>query len=217
MKNLKYLVIVLLVTFIYSNANSQVSLYVAAEGGINIANANITPQPQVNVSSRTGLIIGGMLDIFFTPQIGISTGMRYVMKGFEFPGTLNNGTAVQVTAKANYLEFPVLFKVKFPLTEVKPYLLAGPTLGLNLTSNLDYVGGGQQGSEDNSANTESIDFGLLFGAGSDFKVANKVSLFVQFGYELGLSNVAKTQNQATTASTTKTYGLQFTGGVRFSL
>lgn len=218
MKKLLTLVIVIFAMSLSSVSYSQTTLTLSLEGGVNIANANITPSPTTSSSGRTGLIFGGLVDIGFTPKIALETGLRYVMKGFTQNGVTTNLGVTNLTFKTNYLEFPVLLKVKFPLTEVKPYLIGGPTLGLKLTADLDYTSQAGSGTQDNSTNVESIDFGLLFGGGLDFNIAPKVDLFIQGAYSLGISNVEKPpQNQVTTTSTTKTYGIQLTGGARFKL
>lgn len=206
MKNLKYLVIVLLVSVMYTNANAQ-KMAIGIEGGINIT--NVAVNPTVTTDSRTGLIVGSLLDINFTPQITLTPGVRFTMKGFS-----NTANTVTNTVKLNYLEFPVLLKVKFPLTEIKPYLAAGPVLGLNLSANLDQTNGTQSASNDISSSTESIDFGLLFAGGMDFKVGLSTSLFFQVGYQLGLSNINKTANDVTTI---KNNAFQITGGVKFGI
>ncbi|MDZ4711140.1 MAG: porin family protein [bacterium] len=214
MKKLLTLALFISAFLISTNVYSQ-SLGLGIEAGINIANTNNTPS--INSSTRTGFLVGGVVDIGFTPTIGITTGMRYIMKGNKFPATTNTGVTGEATGKLSYLEFPVLLKVRFPLTEVKPYLIGGPTLGLKLASEIEFVGGGTTFTQDVSASTESIDFGLFFGGGIDFKIAPKVDLFIQAGYGLGLSNIEKTVNQATTPSTTKTTGIQITGGAKFRL
>ncbi len=88
---------------------SQPSLSLGLEGGLNLANVSITPSQTSN--SRTGLIIGGVLDIGISRNIGVTTGLRFTMKGFQ---VTNQG--VTFTDKLNYLEVPALLKVKFPLT-----------------------------------------------------------------------------------------------------
>lgn len=194
--------------FILSAATlySQPSLSLGVEGGINIANVSITPSQTSN--SRTGLIIGGVLDIGISKMIGITTGLRYTMKGFQ----ITNGGA-SFTDKLNYLEVPALLKVKFPLTEVKPYLIGGPVLGIRVAASEEQSNGTQTSDVDASSAYESIDFGLLFGGGLDFNVATKTDLFVQFGYSLGLSNIYKQNPQFTV----KNYGIQITGGAKFRL
>lgn len=185
---------------------SQPNISLGLEGGLNLANVSISPSQTSN--SRTGLIVGGILDIGISSNIGVTGGLRYVMKGFQ---VTNQG--VTYTDKLNYIEVPVLLKVKFPLTEVKPYLVGGPTLGIRVSATEEQSNGQQTADVDASSAYESIDFGLFFGGGLDFRVAVKTDLFIQAGYGFGLSNIYK---QSTTV-TVKNYGIQITGGVKFKL
>lgn len=195
-----------LILVLASSVYSQPNLSLGIEGGLNLGNVSITPSQTSN--SRTGLIIGGILDVGISSNIGIQGGLRYIMKGFQ----ITNGGAT-FTDKLNYIEVPALLKVKFPLTEVKPYLVGGPVLGIRVSASEEQSNGTQTNDVDASSAYESIDFGLLFGGGLDFKVAAKTDLFIQGGYSFGLSNIWK----QTTTVTVKNYGIQFTGGVKFRL
>ncbi|MCX7877823.1 MAG: PorT family protein, partial [Ignavibacteria bacterium] len=182
----------------------QVSVSAGPEFGINLANVNVTPSSTTD--SRTGLIIGGLVDVNIGKILGVTSGLRFVMKGYS-----STSQGVTYKVKLNYLEFPALLKTRFTLTEVKPYLLGGLTLGINVSATEEQSTGTQSQNVDVSNAVESIDFGLLFGAGLDFSVASKVGLFVQFGYQLGLSNWLKNAPQVTA----KNYGIQITGGAKF--
>ncbi len=193
------------------NSYSQVKLGLGVEGGLNIANVSITPS--TSTSGRTGLIFGGIVEIGVTPSIAIVSGLRYTMKGYSNTFVNGNGVSQTDNVKLNYLEFPALLKVKFPLTEVKPYLIAGGLLGIKLSATLDQSAGTQSASSDVSSQVESMDFNLFFGGGLDFRGAPNTDLFFQTGYALGLSNILT----GTGTSTVKTYGIQLTGGVKFRL
>jgi hypothetical protein len=190
---------------------SQTTFSLGLEAGLNIANVSVTPS--VSTSGRTALIIGGVADIGFTKSIGLVTGLRYIMKGYSNTFTNGNGVSQTDNVKLNFIEFPALLKVKFPLTEIKPYLIGGPTLGISVSSTVESTAGTQSATSDVSSSVESIDFGLFFGAGLDFNVAPKIDLFAQTGYALGLSNILK----GNTTSTIKNYAIQITGGVKFKL
>ncbi|HRI84765.1 MAG TPA: porin family protein [Ignavibacteria bacterium] len=205
MKNLVFLVLLFVVLLFSSESNAQVKVSLGLEAGINIANT--TQTPDANTNSKVGMIAGGVLELGLSKQISIVPGIRYVMKGNSF--TTNN---VNVDNKGNFLQFPALLKVKFPLTEIKPYLIAGPILGILLSSTQDQSTSTQSASFDTKANFETTEFSLLFGGGLDFKVATTTDLFFQFGYELGLSNISKVVNQ-----TIKTNGIQITAGAKFGL
>ena len=205
MKNIKYFFLLLIFTMTINTSYSQ-SIGLGIEGGVNIANISVTPDQ--TTSSRTGIIIGGIVDINISKNFTIAPGIRFNMKGFS---TTVNG--VTYTDKLNYLEIPALIKVKFPLTEVKPYIIGGPVVGFRISANEEQSNGVNSQTVDASSAYESIDFGLIFGGGLDFKVASKTELFIQPAYCLGLSNVWK---QSTTV-TVKNNGFQITGGVKFLL
>ena len=205
MKRTIALVVLFVISIAYTNSRAQ-SIGLGIEAGIDIA--NITSTPTFTTSSRTGLIAGGIIDINITPTITITSGLRYNMKGWS-----STANGVTYTDKLGYLEFPALLKVKFPLTEVKPYLIGGPTLGIKLSAEEEQSNGTQTATVDISNSVESTDFGLFFGAGLDFKVGVKTDLFVQGGYQLGLSNILKNS----TTTTIKNNGILLTGGVKFRL
>lgn len=187
------------------SSNSQTSLKLGPEFGLNLANVSVTPSQTTN--SRTGLIIGGSIEVGVSRQFAIVSGLRYIMKGFEVSSQFST-----TVGKANFLEIPALAKIKFPLTEIKPYVIAGPTLGLKLSATTRTDFGTQGGQDQDDQNAESIDFGLFFGAGLDFNIAPTTDLFFQTGYSLGLSNMTKQPG-----ATVKTYGIQLVAGAKFKI
>jgi len=202
----KVLLYFVLVCVIYTgNAFSQ-SISLGLEGGVNIANVSFTPD--VTTNARTGVIVGGIVDINLSSNIAVTSGLRFNMKGWKY-----TETGFSLTDKLNYIEIPALLKVKFPLTEVKPYLIGGPVVGFQISANRETVNNGTSTTVDASSAYESIDFGLLFGGGIDFKVGAKTILFIQPAYYLGLSNVYK----LVATTTVKNNGFQITGGVKFNL
>jgi len=185
---------------------------IGIEGGINLA--DISLMPQSNSSNRTGMMVGAFADIGISKTFYFHPGLRYVMKGATF--SANNGIATTtITTKISYLEFPALIKVAFPLTEVRPYIMAGPTLGIMLSAIQDQNDGINSSSNDISQNLETVDFGLFFGGGIDFHVAHRMDMFVGGGYSLGLSNIVKTNPNL--QQTGKNLGIQFTAGIKFGL
>ena len=204
---LKTILVAALLTVSTLSVYSQSKLSLGFEAGINIANTNQTPS--TSFGSKMGFIIGGVLDAPITPTFSIAPGIRFITKGNAYSGA--DGT---ITNNASVIEIDALVKVKFPLTEIKPYLFAGPNLGFIMSVNSTQTPtGGTSQTYDVSSNFETIDFGLMFGGGLDFKLTPTMDLFGQFGYSLGLSNIQKNNP----ASTTKTTGIQMTTGLRFKL
>jgi hypothetical protein len=202
-----YAVLLAVIFLSTTTTNSQIKLKIGPEAGICIANFTGTPDPTSN--SRTGLIFGANLEIGISKYISIQPGLRFVMKGAST--TVTGGT---FTDKLNYLEIPALLKVNFALTEVNPYVFAGPVLGVMLSANEDQTPtGGTTTTSDISSLLSGTDFDIMFGAGVGFKIAPKIELYGQFGYSLGLSNILKNA----TTQTLKNNSIQLTAGAMFAL
>jgi len=197
------LILIALISLISVNSYSQ-STGFGIESGINVG--DISSSPAFNTSTKTGFMVGGFADIGVTDIFAIRPGLRYITKGFS--STFNG---VTFTDNLSYLEAPLLLKVSVPLPKVKPYFMAGPTLGIQLSANETFGAGAQAQDLDASQIYETIDFGLYFGGGIDFHVANKMEIFTGFGYSLGLTNISKLTTSA------RNHGLQVTSGVKFNL
>jgi hypothetical protein len=209
MKHTKLLIIALAVfTLAYANiTQSQIPVKLGGYFGLTFADVSINPTSPS--SSRTGIIIGALGEIKFANAFFLEPRLQYIMKG-----TSESQANQTWTTKLNYLELCVLLKAKFPLTEFKPFITAGPTIGFKLSATQDYTGGNQSSSSDISSNVEGIDFGLNFGAGGEYALNQKVDIFAAFGYQLGLTNINKVAGSTTTY---KNIGFQIISGVKFGL
>lgn len=93
-----------------------------------------------------------------------------------------------------------------------PYMMAGPTIGLKLSSQVLVRQAGILNSVSYSAidgKTKFIDFGLGFGAGLNVPKGNH-AVFVEARYVLGLTNI----NDASEANV-RNKGLQIFTGITF--
>ena len=204
MKLLKTTLIIFALFVIYSTQSFSQSIGLGIESGINIG--DISSSPAFNTTTKTGFMVGGFADIGVTDIFAVRPGLRYITKGFT--STFNG---VSFTDNLSYLEVPLLLKVSVPLPRVKPYFMAGPTLGIQLSANETFGTGAQAQDLDASQIYETIDFGLHFGGGIDFHVASKMEIFTGFGYSLGLTNISKLTTSA------RNHGLQITSGVKFNI
>lgn len=202
----KMFLVVFFAAVLTVSSYSQVHLGIGGEVGINIANLSTTPD--LSTSSRTGFIVGGDFEIGFSKMFAVQPEVRFILKG----ASANDGAGGTIYYKLSYLDIPVLLKVTFPLTEVKPYIFAGPVLGINMAANYEDDNGGNT-TTGALQNISGTDFGILFGGGVGFKIAPKIDLFVNFGYQVGLSNL----NTNNSNSTAKNNGIQITAGAMFGL
>jgi hypothetical protein len=189
-KHLLSLTVILLVVASIAQAQNlsvgpNIALNIASLGGKDVASG---------LGSKTGIMIGGFLNIPFDKMFALQPELAFTMKGAS--GTIN-GTNVTVTE--NYIELPVLLKFYIPLagrTTIKPSLYFGPAIGLNVASNEEDQANGQTNNTDLKNQTKSIEFSLVFGGGVGFKLGTGM-LDLSLRYTLGLTTLDKSGNNFT--------------------
>lgn len=156
-------------------------------GGLNIANLNGKDVDGVKVdfSSRMAMGIGGVVEIGLNEKVALRLEPMYLQKGAKFSSNLVDEDFSQVTFKSAYLEVPLFLKIALGTSATRPYVLAGPFIGFNISSSLD-----ASGIAVKEKIAKSTDFGLGFGAGVSFPAGNN-SMFIEGRYALGLTDVAK--------------------------
>jgi hypothetical protein len=102
--------------------------------------------------------------------------------------------------------------------------MAGPTIGINLSADMEMSSGGMSVEIDVSNVTESLDYGLAFGGGVSFPVGTNSLLFIEAKYVLGLADIAKAGEIEVNGMTlpaedaeVKTSGIQIMAGMTFPL
>lgn len=193
-----------------SIAMAQPSVGIGVQAGINFANATTSPT-SISTTSRTGLMLGGYVDIGLSDVLSIQPGLMYVQKGAEFSVSAG-GTTATATWKFDYIELPVLLMAHFGPSEFKPTLFAGPNIGINLKAEAEATSGSQSSTMDLKDDVESIDFALDFGAGGEYQINPTTALFANIRYSLGLSDIDKDGT-----SSWKSTGVQILVGAEFGI
>ena len=179
-------------------------------GGVNFANA-IIEGVSLSPSKRTGMMLGGLIEINISDAISIQSEVLYVQKGAEFSVSVG-GLSTTTTWKFNYIEFPILFKEKYGSSSFKPYIFFGPYLGLRLNAESEVKFGTQSLTLDLKNSTESTDFGLDIGLGGEYSVSEKTALSGDVRYSAGLSDIDKSS-----VISWRPTGIQILLGVKFGL
>ncbi len=199
MKTLRFCFALLLVAAMFTPTESSAQTVIGAKAGLSIANVSFS-SGGINVSpdSRTSFVGGVFANIGLGETWFVQPEVLYSAKGAEFEGS---------TLAIDYLEVPVLFGAAFPMSNsaLKPMVFAGPSIGFQLSCDDDGF--------DCSDELESIDFGLVFGAGIQYALSS-VTLFLDGRYDLGLTNAAKGEIEAEDISA-KNRAWQFMAGVGF--
>ena len=182
-------------------ASAQVNLGIL--GGLNLANMRADPDQGVDLSTRTGIGIGGVVDIGLGNTSALRLEPMFLQKGSKI-GVEGLGELGKI--KVSYIEVPVMLKLAFGTGNAKPYVMAGPTIGFVLSAKLD--------DEDIKDEIKNTDFGLSFGGGVSIPAGNN-SIFVEARYALGLSDINDDPDDPDTKLKTK--GIQIFAGITFPL
>ncbi len=186
MKRMILLSVVLCVLFTALTANAQHQIGVI--GGLNFADLSIShPDDSIEKNSTDRKFgIGALLALDIGKQYSLQIQPMYLVKG---------GTAVpdpgdpEYGFSASYLEVPLLLQKSFG-SKFRPYLLAGPTIGFLLSSEVEVELNGTLFTADLKDVSEKIDLGLSLGAGMSYPVSN-FTFFLEARYTLGVKDILK--------------------------
>jgi hypothetical protein len=145
--------------------------------------------PSNESSSKIGLTGGGYVRFPLTEQFGFQPEALFVMRGVELYQAASNGT---VSARINYLDVPLLvrFRTTSTLTTDPPfvgYVVAGPSFGIKISSSAKIDAPGNTKDLDIDSAVKSLDLGLVFGGGIEFR-----RYLIEGRFTAGLTDVAST-------------------------
>jgi hypothetical protein len=159
-------------------------------------------------SSRFGFAGGVGYEFPMGKDISVVAGLIFSTGGTNFSYSAS-GVAYKESYVANALAG--LFQFKFSFNG--PYIAAGPYLGLVLSpkDTWDY-GNGDTGEEKiDTANMNTMVFGLVLGGGYEMDFGNMRG-FIQLSYNLGLSNLVK--NTGTSTDSIKPNSINIIFGIK---
>lgn len=142
---------------------------------------------EATVKSKVGFVGGVFLAFNLGKMITIEPEILYTMKG----GTVED-TAGEYSEKiyGDYLEIPLLIKVKIPLPGIKPVVFAGPAVGFKLREKYELNGEELPLEEKILKNN---DYGAIFGAGLDIGR----HFMIDVRYSLGLQKIITAVEEGT--------------------
>ncbi len=186
---MKRIVILLLVLLFGTSLISAEDLHAGVSIGGNLAFLSTEGTYDILLadrSARLGLIAGvyGSYDFHSIEdklELSIQPGIFYAMKGFRVD---------DLQVNLDYLELPVLIKARLPLNDFEPYLLLGPSFGINVVRKSE-IGGFTVSSD-----TMKNDFGLIVGAGIDFEQDLSFDIRANFGLVNIIESDTRNQNHS---------------------
>lgn len=133
------------------------------------------------LKSKVGFVGGVFIAFNLGKVVAIQTEVLYTMKGatFEYEDI---DEVVQEKLHGDYLEIPLLLKVKIPTPGIQPFVFAGPYVGFKLKEKLTVMGEEIPLEEQILKNN---DYGAIFGGGLQLGR----SFHVDIRYSMGLQKI----------------------------
>lgn len=135
--------------------------------------------PLATLKSRVGFTGGIFLAVDLGRVVTVQSEVLYTMKGATYVALDDTFTD---KLYADYIEVPLLIKLRVPTPVVQPFVFGGPTVGFKLQEKL--MSNGQEVPLA-SALLKDNDYGAVFGAGLDMGK----HLMIDVRYSLGLQKV----------------------------
>lgn len=178
------------------------------KGGINLGNVNVDIPNQTTTfvtDTRTGLIAGiwGEAPLIVLDGFAVRADILYTQKGAEYD-IFNK----HVVVKADELTLTPFLVYYFPSGAARPFLEAGPELGLNVADGAEV----DDDSFNSNGNWNDTNFSLNLGSGMDFKFGG-TSLMIEARYNYGMVNMGSWDSNALGGEKAKTYGIQLLAGI----
>jgi opacity protein-like surface antigen len=180
---MKKLILTLTVVFLLFGYKAYCEVDFGVIAGVNSSSLKIEPAEDFDVEGRTTFGAGLFMNLQANDFLSLQVTPMYLQKGGN--AKVDFDFLDYTEYRADYLEIPILIRLNFDAGMIKPYLLAGPSLGFQLNST--YLN--SDGEEvDISNDTKNLDLSLVLGAGLEIELDN-LSLFGQLTYNHGLSNL----------------------------
>jgi hypothetical protein len=193
--------------FIIYTAPSYSQFKLGLEAGVSSSTFHEPDKsPLADISSISGLTIGGILNYEITNFLSVQIEPRYTEKG----ETINKDTSLSQGFHLGYLELPISVVAGINIKNFYPFLSFGINYGYLVSAVYDDL------ITNNEYDIKSIfkknDLAADFGIGLKYSVDPKSTLMFQTRYSYGIANIS---NQAN--STINTRSLQFIFGFLFNL
>jgi hypothetical protein len=140
------------------------------------------------LKNKVGFVGGIFLAFNFGKVITVQTEVLYTMKGAAYD-YVDIDETVAVKLYGDYLEIPLLLKLKIPTPGIQPFVFAGPYVGFKLREKATVMGEDMPIDE---ALFKGNDYGAIFGGGLQLGR----SFHIDARYSMGLQKVLESGVEA---------------------
>ena len=205
-KTWRALAVIVMLTLLVSAPAAAQSVQGGIKGGISFSTMDGLGEvfgnlPQLNTESRINWVAGVFVKVNLGTFFAFQPEVLYVRKGAK--AAVTGVFTESITYNLNYIDIPLLARVQTS-RGTGLYLLAGPSIGLNVTATVEDEAGE---TEDVKDEINTSDMGLVIGAGVEL-----AHVLVEGRYTQGLSNIIK---DAEGEESVKNRAISLLFGIRF--
>jgi hypothetical protein len=142
---------------------------------------------------RETFAFGAFVNLALSEYFAFQPELLYSQKGAD-----DYVVGYKQVVKLSYIEVPVLLKVYYRgEADVSPNLFFGPYIAFNVKASVETASAADN-EEIDLINDKSVDYGLVFGAGTDWDVEHGI-LSLEVRYSMGLSDIFEDTDDTTSS------------------
>ena len=193
---MKIFVSICFVSLLFS-LNVKGQFTIGFQGGSNFSQMDFTNNPEyrfTEINDSQGLIGGFVVQFLGEKHAGVQFELNYSQRGWIERDTIgDNNLKIQNTM--DYIEIPILTHINVGGGNFRGLFNLGPYIGYALNRNISTTDENTGASSSieykfNSDIDNRIDFGLLLGAGFEYRI-NKSKISAEARYTIGLGDIDK--------------------------
>ena len=161
-------------------ARADIQFGIKAGGNIAKPMGADAQDPLATLKNKVGFMGGVFLALNFGRVVTLQWEVLYTMKGANYVALDDSFTD---KLYADYIEVPLLLKLKIPMPIIQPFVFAGPTVGFKLQEKREL-----NGVPLTDKLLKNNDYGAIFGAGVNLGR----NFMVDARYSLGMQKVIST-------------------------
>jgi len=166
----------------------KISVDMGVKVGMCVSNLNFSEDTIKGWKTAGNFLFGAFFTFNISKKIVIQPEVYYAVKGAVFSDTFG-GESFKQKVKLNYIEVPLLVKVKLPVKGV-PVLFGGFYGALNISARAITRYAGETRKESIKGGIVGGDSGLIAGTSIDFRIGNR-KLILDLRYSTSLKNIKK--------------------------
>lgn len=215
MKTIKFIYTILIILIIINISTFGQIKYIGGSLGYNLSKLNYKNDLQgYDFNFKNGFKGGLFTEYQISAYISVRGEINYSMRGTEYGTEAKLGFPKhKFIQKLNYVEVPIILQYNIPVEFLlKPKIFIGPEISLLLNAKIEYVENDVSIAEaDEKDHFKSTEYGIVFGAGTDYLLPGGKFLF-DVRYYYGLGNINKIEASKITSNS-----ISFNVGYAFSI